>query len=91
MVLTVRPHSAVERTNLDLAEHSTLRGGGWDSGLLAVGERYKIKLASEDYSSTRGRAKPVQSWRRCGEPERCPHGQSALSACGYTVDPPLDS
>ncbi|HQY91259.1 DNRLRE domain-containing protein [Caldilinea sp.] len=46
-VLTVRPDSVVEWVNLDLAEHSTLRGGGWDSGLLAAGERYKIKLASE--------------------------------------------
>ncbi|MBE2239975.1 MAG: DNRLRE domain-containing protein [Caldilineaceae bacterium] len=46
-VLTVAPGSVVEWVNLDLAEHSTVRGGGWDSGALAAGEGYKIKLASE--------------------------------------------
>ena len=42
----VAPGSVVEFVNLDLADHSST-GGGWDSGMLAVGQSFKVKFAAE--------------------------------------------
>ena len=37
----------VEWVNADLADHATIPSGAWDSGILATGERYQIKLDAE--------------------------------------------
>jgi hypothetical protein len=41
---TVQPGSVVEFVNLDLAEHGARHAGAWDSGVLATGGRFKVKL-----------------------------------------------
>jgi plastocyanin len=45
-VLKVQPGSVVEFINLDLAEHGARSGSAWDSGVLAAGGRFKVKLAA---------------------------------------------
>jgi plastocyanin len=42
---TVTPGSVVEFVNLDLSDHAS-RNSSWDSGLLAPGQSFKIKLTS---------------------------------------------
>lgn len=41
--VTVAPGTVIEFVNVDLAEHG-INGNGWDSGLLATGEGYKVKV-----------------------------------------------
>ncbi len=43
-IVAVRPGSVVEFVNLDLAEHGVRHASAWDSGILATGERFKVKL-----------------------------------------------
>lgn len=42
--LTAPPGSVVEFVNLDLAEHGARHANAWDSGALAPGGRFKVKL-----------------------------------------------
>ncbi|HAJ37037.1 MAG TPA: hypothetical protein DCL15_15255 [Chloroflexi bacterium] len=42
--LVVPPGSVVEFVNLDLTEHGARHPSAWDSGLLATGERFKVRL-----------------------------------------------
>ncbi len=41
--VTVTPGTVIEFVNVDLAEHG-IESTGWDSGLLATGEGYKVKV-----------------------------------------------
>jgi len=43
-VLTVQPGSVVEWINLDLDEHGAHHASAWDSGMLAAGGRFKVRL-----------------------------------------------
>jgi plastocyanin len=43
--VTVAPGSVVEFVNLDLADHTTT-SAQWESGVLAAGDSYKVKLSS---------------------------------------------
>ncbi|MBP8292050.1 MAG: hypothetical protein KAX65_04710, partial [Caldilineaceae bacterium] len=43
-VLTVQPGSVVEWINLDLDEHGVRLASAWESGLLAAGGRFKVRL-----------------------------------------------
>jgi plastocyanin len=45
--LEVKPGDVIEWLNADLADHATVRGDEWDSGILATGERFRIKLDAE--------------------------------------------
>jgi plastocyanin len=42
--LAVQPGSVVEFVNLDLAEHGARHASAWDSGVLATGGRFQVKL-----------------------------------------------
>ena len=42
---TVPPNSVIEFVNLDLDEHSSA-GSNWDSGMLATGQSYSVKLTN---------------------------------------------
>ncbi len=43
-VVTARPGDIVQWVNADLAEHSIVRSGAWDSGVLRTGASYTVKL-----------------------------------------------
>ncbi len=45
-LLQVQPGSVVEFVNLDLAEHGARSGSAWESGVLAPGGRFQVKLAA---------------------------------------------
>jgi len=45
-VLAAKPGDVIEFVNLDLAEHSAA-GSTWDSGILAPGQSYKVKVTTK--------------------------------------------
>ncbi|MDQ3248574.1 MAG: carboxypeptidase regulatory-like domain-containing protein, partial [Chloroflexota bacterium] len=46
-LLTVPPGSVIEWVNISLLEHSATQASSWDSGLLAMGDSYKVRLDSQ--------------------------------------------
>ena len=63
----VQPNSVVEFVNVDVSEHAS-KGSNWDSGLLAPGQSYKVKLTTlGTYQYSDSAATPAEAQIIVGE------------------------